>query len=530
MTAFLEFDAVWDWLVARGLGESLGDWKSTKREGALLGYLPSRLTIDLDPGLVAGALGESARGGFVAFSLYSGSTAASWNVVMDLTGALHQVAPTRYDAPASAVHACALKNWDEDTLLVGVSANKSAKGHAFKWDWRRDAYARIGGDAEYGCHDINWSADPAAADAVWITGSSYDACGRASKNANVSLVDAATGAARGPGTVASGYGLCEADVNHAQLLDGDTSALFSLRLADAVSKVATRDGGAARAWTIGGEHGEWPIEDLARGVTYPPGATVWKGQHNAEYMGEDEVWMFDNLGLGNESRMLIVALNESARTARLVWEHRLGALANVYGDCDPTPAGNVLGSYWRRAYGNATPANEVQAGVVEVSRATGEVAWDLRIYGRACPDGECASWMNGEDALRSTSWMMFSVERFYEAPVLPSPGSALGAPACKRGGLGGSAAGALLLQFTVFDSFKRNGPTPGRFELAERGGGANAAGRVVVNGTFEFKPHWRPTLVSAAVELQSSDRAVPVRLTVSNARGRAVRYDFECVR
>ena len=66
--------------------------------------------------------------------------------------------------------------------------------------------------------------------------------------------------------------------------------------------------------------------------------------------------------------------------------------------------------------------------------------------------------------------------------------------------------------------------------LAKRGGGANAAGRVVVNGTFEFKPHWRPTLVSAAVELQSSDRAVPVRLTVSNARGRAVRYDFECVR
>ena len=27
------------------------------------------------------------------------------------------------------------------------------------------------------------------------------------------------------------------------------------------------------------------------------------------------MWMFDNLGLGNASRMLIVALNESARTA-----------------------------------------------------------------------------------------------------------------------------------------------------------------------------------------------------------------------
>ena len=100
MTEFLRFDAVWDWLVARGLGESLGDWKSTKREGALLGYLPSRLTIDLDPGLVAGALGEAAHGGFVAFNLYTGTT-ASWNVVMDLRGRLYQVAPSRYGGTGS---------------------------------------------------------------------------------------------------------------------------------------------------------------------------------------------------------------------------------------------------------------------------------------------------------------------------------------------------------------------------------------------------------------------------------------------
>ena len=393
-------------------------------------------------------------------------------------------------------------------------------GHAFKWDWRRDEYARIGGDAEYGCHDINWSADPATAGAVWITGSSYDACGRASKNANVSLVDVATGAARGPGTVASGYGLCEADVNHAQLLDGDTSALFSLRLADAVSKVATRDGGAARAWTIGGEHGEWPIEDLARGVTYPPGATVWKGQHNAEYMGEDEVWMFDNLGLGNESRMLIVALNESARTARLVWEHRIGALANIYGDCDPTPAGNVLGSYWRRAYGNATPADEVQAGVVEVSRATGEVAWDLRIYGRACPDGECASWMNGEDALRSTSWMMFSVERFYEAPVLPSVvrprvGATIRPPSCDGG----------VLTFTAWNTFKVSSRRRGTFELVAR-----ATRRPLAAGDFAFEAHWRPTNVSVAwnTTIDAGASSVDAELVVRNARGAAARYNLTC--
>ena len=39
---------------------------------------------------------------------------------------------------------------------------------------------------------------------------------------------------------------------------------------------------------------------------------------------------------------------------------------------------------------------------------------------------------------------MYSVERFYDGPLLPSPGSDFGAPRC--------AGGALV--FTVFDSFK----------------------------------------------------------------------------
>ena len=108
-------------------------------------------------------------------------------------------------------------------------------------------------------------------------------------------------------------------------------------------------------------------------------------------MGEDEVWMFDDRGLGNESRLLIVSLDDASEVASLVWEYKLGVYSQAFGDCDPTPAGNVLGSYWRRAYGNASAGSQVQAGVVEVSRATGEVAWDLRIYGRACPSGPCTA-------------------------------------------------------------------------------------------------------------------------------------------
>ena len=280
-----------------------------------------------------------------------------------------------------------LKNFDEDQLLLIDSANYSAAGHAYKWDWRNDVYERIGGHKNvYGCHDIQWSSVEGE-DAFWAPEAEVD-CGY---NNNVSLYDAATGAVRR--TLSTGYSKCVPDTNHAQFLENDNTALLSLRAINAIAKYRlSSDGSGAghQQWIVGGEYGTWPISDTKRGVTYPPGATVWMYQHNPEYMGEGEVWMFDNQGLGNQSRLLIVRLNETARTARLVWEHRLADLSKIYGDCDPTPAGNVLGSYWRSAYGNASADDQAQAGIVEVSRATREVAWELKVYGRACDRARCA--------------------------------------------------------------------------------------------------------------------------------------------
>jgi hypothetical protein len=57
--------------------------------------------------------------------------------------------------------------------------------------------------------------------------------------------------------------------------------------------------------------------------------------------------MFDNGGLGNESRLLIVSVDEKKEAAYLEWEYRLGCYTEVFGDADPVPSGNVLGNYWR---------------------------------------------------------------------------------------------------------------------------------------------------------------------------------------
>ena len=106
---------------------------------------------------------------------------------------------------------------------------------------------------------------------------------------------------------------------------------------------------------------------------------------------------------------------------------------------------------------------------------------------------------------------MYSVERFYDGPLLPSPGSDFGAPRC--------AGGALV--FTVFDSFKASSMQPGTFVLSE-----HRTGWVAMTGTFEFEPHWRPTSISRHIDANVD--GLLVQLEVKNSRGRAARFAFTC--
>jgi hypothetical protein len=66
----------------------------------------------------------------------------------------------------------------------------------------------------------------------------------------------------------------------------------------------------------------WPITSIDGAITYNETATVWGNQHNPEFIDDDEICMFDCTGLGNESRLLTVKVNETNQTARLTWEAR----------------------------------------------------------------------------------------------------------------------------------------------------------------------------------------------------------------
>lgn len=519
MSAFLAFPAVIDWLLKQGVDNAtitaaLEDVNDASKSaatdaatGSLLAYLPARLTIDYDAAAVGGSVGKEASAGFVTFSLFYGN-AAAWNVVMDVKGRLYQVAPTRSVDAVDMAHFCALKNYDEETILTATTVNYTGAGAPFLWNWKEDKYERLGShNTIVGAHDIQWAYGHDK-HSFWAPGPTVaEGC---VTNQNLTRINATTGAImqnlKIPG------GACDSDVNHAQLIDEDNTAFLSLRLWDALAMFdldpELETGGTLR-WLVGGDRGTWPIVDLNGEKVFPAGTKVWEGQHNAEYIGENEVIMYDNLGLGNVSRCLIVSVNESAEVATLVWEHQMDALSMIFGDCDPLPSGNILGSYWAMEYGNATPTGQAQSGVVEVVRGTKEVAWHMRIYGASCPDAVC----HDSD---HPGWKMYSIERFYESPLIAAAKAGAAGddgPRCSDDGK--------TLSFTAWNTFKQSNHYPGSYVLTEV-----ASGRVVASESFKFLPHWRPTSVQQRE--MDVNAGTEVDLVVTNERSRRVSYRFTC--
>ena len=193
MSAFLAFPAVVDWLVKKaGVDDPVN--ASATRDGRvkLLSYLPARLTIEFDERAVAGSVGRVASGGYVAFNLYV-NYVASWTIVMDMKGALRQVSPGLSVNSVGVGHFSALKNKDEDTLLLVSSLNESASGYAYLWNWKSGEYRRVGGRHVWGTHDAQWAAH-GMREALWVVEAAHvlpvDHCGY---DQNVSLITADTG-------------------------------------------------------------------------------------------------------------------------------------------------------------------------------------------------------------------------------------------------------------------------------------------------------------------------------------------------
>ena len=285
------------------------------------------------------------------------------------------------------------------------------------------------------------------------------------------------------------------DMNHLQLIEEDTYAIVSSRMTNSIIKMHPKSG--KTMWTLGGDKGDFGLFGID-GTFYKSGHSYWRGQHNAQYGGDAEYWMFDN-NYEHEtqgSRLLIVSSDTETYNASVVFEYETGTYAGEYGDCDRMPTGNVLGCWWQ-SY-ERTPDRDYDAKVVELDRDSQEAAFEMTIYG--------ADVCHGDDDTTCTvesSWQMYSVERFYTKPLLYNV-------TCDRA--------SSSLSFTSFDTHVHSSTASATYMLY------NAEGSEQDTGDFDFNAYWLATDVSVA--LSSVPKKGSVKVT--NSKGTSVKESFSC--
>ena len=284
---------------------------------------------------------------------------------------------------------------------------------------------------------------------------------------------------------------------------------------------------------------------------------------------------------GARSRLVIYEVDEQEQLAREVWELELADRTPIYGDNDRLPTGNLLASSWpvvidaadafqcgarararaalspartsrararrlasslrdRLPDRDATPpppppsfarpraplarspplsARRYDARVFEVVRATKQTAWELFVVGRRCtaPADGSRGCVRTETGGTPTGWSMYSVERFYEAPLVAAVSCA---PAD---------GGAPHLNFTAFNNFKSNGEHTGTYKVFGEGQSTEGGDTPLLENDFYFTRHWRETHVSIDVSsAMGESNSLVGSVAVLNQWGDRTLKHFSC--
>ena len=406
-----------------------------------------------------------------------------------------------------ALHFCALKLRDPETFLLAGDNGTREAGAAYLWRWRDDTYTPLLGGQSANCHDIQWSyGAPGLHGALWMP-------------------DVAPGVALVEYNATTGAVLRKVDVNHtldinhAQLINGDAAAVVSSRETDSFVKLDVATG--AVLWTLGGSWGEFDVID-ERGARTPAGRSYFAGQHNVEYYGEvvdeatgrlvEEYGMFDNMfGRQASSRVLVLRVDADAKEARVSYEKRVGAYCPEFGDADRLPSGNILSTFWVQgfnatAWGARDAREQFDMRAEETVVSTHLPAWRLDVQGPACDGAMCH-----HSYQPMFTWRAYSVERFYEAPLVWNV-------SCD----GGDAGAPPRLRFATASSFKQQNPAPASYAVR------NATGATVAAGSFSFRPHWQATPVNVSLAGCGAAACASGELTVVNEWGDNTTAVFRC--
>jgi hypothetical protein len=517
MEEMLEVDSVRTWLDNIGVvWDDLDDREKMK-------FLPSRMTVYVDlEGIEDGGTGAS--GGYVAFNVANnqGSNASkyfsSFLIVMDYaSGDIELMLPT-FDAQSYPGLAggdmnttfCALKFKDPDTMLLGGNIQQTEYGGSYTLRWQDkdlDFEMLPGGKrTSHNCHDIQWSFDKKS---YWIP------AGGGLGN-SINAMDAATGER----VEDIGFFDITQDINHLQLVEHDTRGYLSSRLTSAVLRVNITTGGVD--WIAGGESGTLTVENLD-GTIYTPGSSElpFYGQHNAEYFGENEIFMVDNqYDESSPSFFRVYEVDEAAMTMRETWNYAYSTypFGNMpfYGDLDRLPTSNVLTTFWPGSLQNVTEGSiNAEFYVSEIDRSDGDkVVWEAAVYGLNSNDCEKTGGVAACARDSWGGWRAYSAERVYLHPLVFDA-------TCRV-----DKANNTVLRFSTVNSIKQNDPTKASFRLEEQG----EAGRAkVFSGDFTFVPHWRTTEVIQTLATSSLEGSL-FSLTVTNEWDAFKTTDVQCIK
>ncbi|KAK7254350.1 hypothetical protein SO694_00009476 [Aureococcus anophagefferens] len=453
-------------------------------ETLLSTMLPRQIVVRFQRERVERSIGEQASEGYVAFNLQRQDRTSqavltcSWLVVMTLLGEIRTIVPFGTWAAADDDF-----SWNDREFLIAAGVDTSWDGYLYKFDWRTGNFTLLL-DEMVDVHDAQRAAD---GDRAWVLLSGEYEFGEVSLDGDATELE----------TKVERVASANLDFNHLQLVDDDAHAVISSRTDSTIYKCDPAADQSPKVWALGGPDGDYDIVGLD-GTVYPAGDSYWSGQHNAEYIGDDEYAMFNNnwpVGVGptNNSELLVVHLDPSDTYATVVWSYDTNTKTEEYGDNDLLPTGNMLGCWWQTV--SRSVEDDYECKIVEVVRNTSELAVEIEFFGgEECTAGTC---------LVNASWYTYSVERFFPRPLVYDV-------TCADG----------FLAFTTQDTFKRSDAQAGTFQVYD------AAYDLVVDAVaFSYVAHWRPTYLNASI---GATAGFAGHLVVANAFGTNRTVAFSC--
>lgn len=443
--------------------ESLG---LTKYEFINKKYLPKEIVVHYSRRMIEGEVGTDAFDyGQVGFAMTHknkhGNANRIYNIVLYLNGTLVSFSPMEYYY--DSIYPGSFKFYEAEPtyVILGTKAGDKWHGPVVLWNWDGTEHATYKNLTTLGisidAHDVSscrtnllpsdctiWGIDKGVA--------AYDRTGKTGTCANYTT------------TSTSG------DLNHGQVIGVNATMAVVSDRGDSSVIVMQLPGSADEPlevlYIIGGDNGNVTLID-EHGIRYERGSSLWVGQHNAEYFGNDEFYMYDNHATNkNDSRALIVKLDRENDTATIVWSYDMGFYNPVYGDVDRVANGHIQVCGW--LYAERVPYDMV---IREIVPDTQISAWDLKVINQDADEKRTD---------KSAGWNVYSSERHYEMPLMWNI-------TCME------MDGNSELFFFALNKFKLSYAQSGNVLVYDR------VGRKVFEDRFEFLPYFMPSPVNVTV-------------------------------